>query len=60
MMLAVEVRDLVKYYGRFQALKGITFSFEEGMIYGLIGKHRKRVKKNNGIDKSTSGEQSHE
>ncbi len=30
------------------------------MIYRLIGKHRKRVKKNNGIDQSTSGEQSHE
>ncbi|RLC00700.1 MAG: hydrophobe/amphiphile efflux-1 family RND transporter, partial [Deltaproteobacteria bacterium] len=30
------------------------------MIYKLIGKHRKRVKKNNGIDQSTSGEQSHE
>ncbi len=46
MMLAVEVRDLVKYYGRFQALKGITFSFEEGMIYGLIGP--------NGAGKSTT------
>ena len=30
------------------------------MIYRLIGKHRKRVKKNNGIDQNTSGEQSHE
>ena len=45
-MNAVEVKDLVKNYGSFQALKGISFSFEEGLIYGLIGP--------NGAGKSTT------
>ena len=45
-MNAVEVEDLVKYYGSFQALKRISFSFEEGVIYGLIGP--------NGAGKSTT------
>jgi len=43
---AVEVRDLIKYYGSFMALKGISFSFDEGVIYGLIGP--------NGAGKSTT------
>lgn len=45
-MYAVEVENLVKYYGSFMALKGISFSFEEGIIYGLIGP--------NGAGKSTT------
>ena len=36
-MLAVEVNELVKYYGSFQALKGVSFKVEEGEVYGLIG-----------------------
>lgn len=34
---AVEVRDLVKNYGSFQALKGVSFSARAGEVYGLIG-----------------------
>ncbi|HEW93535.1 multidrug ABC transporter ATP-binding protein [Candidatus Geothermarchaeota archaeon] len=45
-MYAVEVKDLVKYYGSFMALKGITFHVDEGDIYGLIGP--------NGAGKSTT------
>jgi len=37
MSYAVEVANLVKYFGKFQALKGISFNVDEGEIYGLIG-----------------------
>jgi ABC-2 type transport system ATP-binding protein len=43
---AVVVENLVKFYGSFKALKGISFSFKEGVIYGLIGP--------NGAGKSTT------
>ena len=36
-MKAVEVRGLVKDYGRFRAVKGISFEVKEGEIFGLIG-----------------------
>jgi ABC-2 type transport system ATP-binding protein len=36
-MKAVEVRDLVKDYGNFRALNGISFEVNEGEIFGLIG-----------------------
>ena len=36
-MKAVEVRELVKDYGSFRALKGISFQVNEGEIFGLIG-----------------------
>src|SRR3972149_7195132 len=36
-MKAVEVRELVKDYGNFRALKGISFEVNEGEILGLIG-----------------------
>jgi ABC-2 type transport system ATP-binding protein len=36
-MKAVEVRELVKDYGSFSALKGISFEVNEGEIFGLIG-----------------------
>jgi ABC-2 type transport system ATP-binding protein len=36
-MKAVEVRGLVKDYGNFRALKGISFEVNEGEIFGLIG-----------------------
>ncbi len=36
-MLAVEVKDLVKDYGSFRVLKGISFNVDEGGIFGLIG-----------------------
>jgi ABC-2 type transport system ATP-binding protein len=36
-MYAVEVNNLVKSYGSFQAVKGISFNVREGEVYGLIG-----------------------
>jgi ABC-2 type transport system ATP-binding protein len=36
-MKAVEVRELVKDYGNFRAIKGISFEVNEGEIFGLIG-----------------------
>ena len=33
----LEVRDLVKSYGRFEAVKGISFTVRDGEIFGLIG-----------------------
>ena len=36
-MGVVEVRDLVKHYGTIEALKGISFSVNQGEIFGLIG-----------------------
>ena len=36
-MKAVEVKELVKDYGNFRALKGISFEVNEGEIFGLIG-----------------------
>lgn len=34
---ALEVADLVKDYGDFRALKGISFAVKEGEVFGLIG-----------------------
>ncbi len=45
-MKAVVVENLVKFYGKFQALYNVTFDFEEGEIFGLIGP--------NGAGKSTT------
>lgn len=36
-MPVVEVRNLVKNYGDFQAVKGISFQINKGEIFGLIG-----------------------
>ncbi len=36
-MKAVETRNLVKDYGNFRALNGISFEVNEGEIFGLIG-----------------------
>ncbi|NWF77689.1 MAG: ABC transporter ATP-binding protein, partial [Chloroflexi bacterium] len=36
-MKAVEVRGLVKDYGNFRALKGVSFEVSEGEVFGLIG-----------------------
>jgi len=36
-MTVVKVRNLVKNYGDFQAVKGISFNIEKGEIFGLIG-----------------------
>ena len=42
----IEVRDLVKNYGSFNAVKGISFEVLEGEIFGLLGP--------NGAGKSTT------
>ena len=42
----IAVRNLVKNYGNFQAVKGISFEVQEGEIFGLLGP--------NGAGKSTT------
>lgn len=44
--LILETKDLAKMYGDFAAVRGITFSIEEGEIFGLLGP--------NGAGKSTT------
>ena len=33
----IRVKELVKNYGTFQAVKGISFDVQEGEIFGLLG-----------------------
>lgn len=42
----IKVKDLVKRYGTFEAVKGISFEVKEGEIFGLLGP--------NGAGKSTT------
>ncbi len=44
-MAAIDVRNIVKQFGTFTAVKGITFDVAEGEIFGLLGP--------NGAGKST-------
>ena len=42
----IKVKDLVKKYGNFEAVKGISFEVKDGEIFGLLGP--------NGAGKSTT------
>jgi ABC-2 type transport system ATP-binding protein len=44
-MRAIEVRDIVKRFGAFTAVNGVSFTVEDGEIFGLLGP--------NGAGKST-------
>ena len=44
-MLRIDVRNIVKKFGDFTAVNGISFAVEEGEIFGLLGP--------NGAGKST-------
>jgi len=46
MNVIISVRDLVKKYGNYEAVKGISFDVMEGEIFGLLGP--------NGAGKSTT------
>jgi ABC-2 type transport system ATP-binding protein len=46
MGVVISVKNFSKNYGSFQAIKGIDFDVEQGMIYGFVGK--------NGAGKSTT------
>ena len=44
-MAAIEVERIIKRFGQFTAVNGITFNVEQGEIFGLLGP--------NGAGKST-------
>jgi ABC-2 type transport system ATP-binding protein len=56
----IETKDLVKRYGRIEALKGVTLNVEKGEIYGLLGQNgagkTTLVKVLLGITSATDGE----
>ena len=56
---AIEVRDLVKVFGHFQAVKGINFNVRQGEIMGFLGPNgagkTTTIKMITGLLKITSG-----
>ncbi len=59
-MAVIEIKSLVKQYGRIQALKGVTLNVEKGEIFGLLGQNgagkTTMVKVLLGIIRATDGE----
>jgi ABC-2 type transport system ATP-binding protein len=55
----IETRDLVKRYGRIEALKGVSIGVEKGQIFGLLGQNgagkTTLIKVLLGIARSTAG-----
>ena len=41
-MNAIDVRSIVKKFGDFTAVNGISFAVEDGEIFGLLGPERRR------------------
>jgi ABC-2 type transport system ATP-binding protein len=39
----ISVKNLVKNYGNFQAIKGISFDVVEGEIFGLLGPNGRQI-----------------
>ena len=37
MTAILDVKNLTKSFGKFQAVKGVDFSIEEGEVFGLLG-----------------------
>jgi ABC-2 type transport system ATP-binding protein len=58
----IEIKNLVKQYGKIEALKGVTLSVQKGEIFGLLGQNgagkTTMVKILLGITKSSFGEAS--
>ena len=59
-MYILQIKDLHKKYGEFEALKGVNLSIQKGEIYGLLGPNgagkSTLIKCISGLEKTTSGE----
>ena len=59
-MYILQIKDLHKKYGEFEALKGVNLSIQKGEIYGLLGPNgagkSTLIKCISGLEKTISGE----
>ncbi|MCG2889052.1 MAG: hypothetical protein L7H11_06920 [Sulfolobales archaeon] len=39
-MTAISLKDVRKSFGKFQALKGVSFNVQEGSVTGFVGPQR--------------------